>query len=114
MAGDDAALVRIAGPGRVDRRVDRTGAYRIDADAAAGEFERERARQIGHAALADRISEIAGLRNDLVDAGAIDDAAACPARDEMRQRLLHAEHGAVEIDVDDAAVGFDIEIFARR
>ena len=114
MGGDDAALFRIAGPGRIDRCVDRTGADRIDADALAGEFQRQRARQIGHAALADRVSEIAGLRDDLVHAGAIDDAAASAARDEMGERLLRAQHGAVEIDVDDAAIGFDIERIARR
>jgi hypothetical protein len=44
MALDDGALFRIIRPCRVDRRLDRAGSDRIDPDAAAGKFERERAR----------------------------------------------------------------------
>src|SRR5579883_1653267 len=111
---DGSAPGRIAGPGGVDGGIDRAGPDGVDANAAAGELECQGARQAGHATLADGISEIAGLGDDLVDAGAVDDVAAAPAADKMRQRLLRAEHSAGQIHLEDAAVGFDIERFARR
>ena len=86
----------------------------VDANTVAGEFERQRARQIGHTAFADGIGEIAGFRDDLVDARTVDDAASAAAAHEMRERLMRAEHGAGQVDLDDTAIGFDVDRLAWR
>ncbi len=37
-----------------------------------------------------------------------------PRATKWAQRLLRTHHGAIEIDIDDAAIGFDVERLTRR
>ncbi len=114
MSLDGGALGLVAGPCRVERRVDRTGPDRIDTNAPAGKLQREGARQIGHRPLSYRIGEITRLWDDLMDARAVDDRAASASLDKVRDRLLRTKDGAGQVHVEDPAIGFDIERVARR
>ena len=57
----------------------------VHANAAAGVFERQRLRQILHAALADRIAQILRLGYYFVNAGIIQNHAAFTAREKMAE-----------------------------
>src|SRR3954468_1179118 len=63
------------------------GADAVDADAAARVLERERPREVHHAALARRVAEVARLGDELVDARDVDDRAVLLLAEEMADRL---------------------------
>ena len=98
MALDLLALDRVIDPRAVDRRDGRAGADPVDANPAPGVLERQRARQVLHPALADRVAQVIGLRDQLVDARDVDDHARLVLGEEVADRLASAQEGAAEVD----------------
>src|SRR6478752_2558916 len=76
MALNVRAADRIAAPLIIETRQDRAGADAVDANAAIGEFERERSGEIAQPTLAHGIGEIARLGDHLVHARRVDDHSA--------------------------------------
>src|SRR4051795_11485716 len=91
-------LDRVVDPRTVDRRHRRAGADAVDADPAAGVLERERAGEVLHPALARRVAQVAGLRDELVDARDVDDRAALVLVEEVADRLAGAHERAPTVD----------------
>src|SRR4051794_11859940 len=100
MTGDHLGLDGIVDPGAVDRGDRGAGRNVVDADAAAGELERERPGQALHTALADAVAEIVRLRDQLVDARDVDHDTRRLLRHESLDCLAGAEERPAQVDRD--------------
>ncbi len=115
---DRRPLDRIVDPGAVDRRDRGARTHAVHPDPPRRVLQRERVGQVLHAALGHRVADEPRLRDDLVHAGDVDDAAPAvggqpipdgPLRAEERPAQVHREHPVEVGDSEIVRVAGDLD-----
>ena len=109
-----SARCRIVNPCLVDGSDDGTWTNGIHADAGSGIFKSKSLREVLDCALAGGIREILRFRDDLVNAGVVNDGSAAGATEEMADCFSRTKESAVQVYVQNMPEGFQAKLMRGR